>query len=51
MAPQQENDGHEKHQEELYFLKAEVENLWVRLKDSKRSTGEIEQLQIENNRL
>ena len=50
-AKQQENDGHEKHQEELYLLKAEVKSPWVPLKDSKRFTGEIEELQIEDNKL
>lgn len=42
---------HEKLHGELDYLKGEVKSIWAHLKESKQSTGEIQKLQFENNRL
>ena len=42
---------HEKLHGELDYLRGEVKNIWAHLKESKQSTGEMEKLQFENNRL
>ena len=42
---------HEKLHAELDYLRGEVKNFWAHLKESKQSTGEMEKLQFENNRL
>ena len=42
---------HEKLHGELDHLKGEVKSIWAYLKESKQSTGEIQKLQFENNRL
>ena len=41
----------EKLHGELDYLKGEVKSIWAQLKESKQSTGEIQKLQFENNRL
>ena len=41
----------EKLHGELNHLKGEVKSIWAYLKESKQSTGEIQKLQFENNRL
>ena len=43
--------NHEKLHGELDYLKGEVKSIWAHLKESKQSTGEMEKLQFENNRL
>ena len=42
---------YEKLHGELDYLRGEVKNIWAHLKESKQSTGEMEKLQFENNRL
>ena len=42
---------HKKLYGDLDYLKGEVKSIWAHLKESKQSTGEIQKLQFENNRL
>lgn len=42
---------YEKFYGELDYLRGEVKNIWVYLKEFKQFMGEMEKLQFENNRL